>query len=152
MMAIWAAIVFVSLSTGLLMFVLLSIAAILARYIYELAGMEPISVNAQMASFAAVAFALSLLLMSWRNARERWRNARDVAEQGLSDGARRFLVTYGYGTASFVVMGFSSLWTAGQEAAIFHAIVGGLTIILAPAYMTALGMRVRFDHREDSFF
>ncbi|MEM9495981.1 MAG: hypothetical protein AAGA09_08245 [Pseudomonadota bacterium] len=143
---IWAAaaIVFVSLRTSLLIVVLLGLSALMANYLFDAIGAARPSLLASLAALSLTALALAQLTVSWRDMGERWRNARDIAENAMSDGLRRFLATLGYGAGALFVGAYSGVWAEGAAAAAYFACAATISLVLAPPFMTALSARLRY--------
>ncbi len=141
---IWAAaaIAFVSLRTSLLIVLLLAVSAILADYTYLIFSLPIPGLAERLAGLALCAIALGHMTVSWRDASEVWRNARDVTENALSDGLRRYLFIVGAGAASLFVSAQSFGWDAGLATTAYFMITAFISLILAPAMMTAMSARI----------
>ena len=137
---IWAsaALVFVSLRTSLLIVGLLLASAIFADYAYGLFGAAAPSLLERLSALTLTAIALGQLTVSWRNAGDIWRNARDVAQNAMSDGLRRYLLTFSAGAVALAVAAYGFDWPSGYGAAAYFVSTGALSLLFAPIMMTAL--------------
>ena len=137
---IWAsaALVFVSLRTSLLIVGLLLASAIFADYAYGLFGAAAPSLLERLSALTLTAIALGQLTVSWRNAGDVWRNARDVAQNAMSDGLRRYLLTFSAGAVALAVAAYGFDWPSGYGAAAYFVSTGALSLLFAPIMMTAL--------------
>ncbi len=133
---------FVSVRTATLIVALLAVSAVLADYGYAIFGVAPPSLSERLTGLTFCAIALAHMTVSWRDAGEIWRNARDVTENALSDGLRRFLFVVGAGTAAIFVSAQSFAWPGGAGAAAYFLTTALIGLILAPAMMTATSARI----------
>ena len=142
---IWiaSAVAFVSLRTSILVLAILAPSAVLAGYAYAALGMEPPELLGRLTALALCAVAIGHMTISWRDAGDYWRNARDVAENALSDGLRRFLFVFGAGAASLFVSARTFEWQEGYTAIVYFMMTGFISVLLAPAMMTAMSARFR---------
>ena len=140
---VWAAaaLAFVSLRTSLLIAGLLFASAIFADYGYSLFGAEGPAPLERFTALTLTAIALAQLTVSWRDAGDIWRNARDVAQNAMAGGVRRFLLALGAGAASLVVAAHSFGWPGGFDAAAYFLAAGAVSLILSPVMMIALSAR-----------
>lgn len=143
---VWAAaaIAFVSVRTSALIALLLTVGAIIADYAVAVLGVTAPSPGERLAALTLTAAALGAMTVSWRDAGEQWRNARDVVENALGDGLRRFLFTVGAGAASFFVAMNVFAWDGGVSAIIYFLLASLTALALAPAAMTAMSARIPF--------
>ena len=140
---VWAAaaIVFVSLRTSLLIVSLLALSSLMSNFFFDIIGFTRPSLLGALAALALNAVALGQLTVSWRDVGEKWRNARDIAENAMSDGMRRYVVTLGYGAAVFFTAAVSGVWGEGGAVATYFVLVSAISLIAAPAFMTAMSAR-----------
>ncbi|MHA7872523.1 MAG: hypothetical protein ACX939_09260, partial [Hyphococcus sp.] len=143
LMALAAGVSFVSLRASLIVAGLLGLSALCAAYAYTILGLAAPPLLAQLAAFTLCAIALGHLTISWRDAGEDWRNARDIAENALSDGLRRFLFVIGAGTISLIVSAETFAWPGGFEAAAYVLTVGFFSLVMASPMMIALSAHIR---------
>ena len=142
---IWAgaAIIFVSLRTSLLILALLTMSGLLSNLVFDAFSLARPVMLESLAAFALTAVALGQMTVSWRDAGGHWRNARDIAENAMSDGLRRYLITLGYGAAAFFTAEVSGAWSGGAAAAVYFICSASISLVLAPAFMTAMSARYR---------
>jgi len=140
---IWAAaaIIFVSLRTSLLILALLMMSGLLSNLVFDIVGLVRPAMLESLAAFALTAVALGQLTVSWRDAGGQWRNARDIAENAMSDGLQRYLVTLGYGAAALFTAEISGAWSGGGAAAVYFICAASINLVLGPAFMTAMSAR-----------
>jgi hypothetical protein len=129
---------FVSVRTSLLITLLLFISTVFTGYVYAVFEMTAPPMTERFAALTLSAIAFSQLTVSWRNAGDIWRSARDIAQNAMCDGLRRFAVAFGAGGAAMVACAYAFSWEAGVSAAAYFAIVAGIGLFLAPFLMVAL--------------
>ena len=142
-LCIAAAVSFVSARTSSLIVLILSASAILADYAIALIGVAAPSTEDRFAALTLGAIALGALTTSWRDAGEVWRNARDIVENALSDGLRRYLFIVGAGAASFFAAMRALEWPGALSTLIYFLTVALIGLILAPPAMTVMSSRFR---------
>ncbi|GEM_PF-1631894 len=140
---IWlaAAVAFVSLKTSILIMALLGAGAVLTGYFYAALSLELPGLPERLGALALCAAALGHLTVSWRDAGDVWRNPRDVAENALGDGVRRFAVMIGVGAGAFFVSAHSFVWEGGYGALLYFLTAAFFSLLLAPAVMMTLSAR-----------
>lgn len=140
---VWAAaaLAFVSLRTSILIVVIVFAATLLTGYLYSVLSWTIPALPERLAALTLTAIGLAHLTMSWRDAGEVWRNPRDIAENAMSDGMRRLLLTLGLGAASLIVAAYSFDWIGGVYTAAYYAIMSGISLILAPPMMIAMSAK-----------
>ncbi|NOX95700.1 MAG: hypothetical protein GXP04_11590, partial [Alphaproteobacteria bacterium] len=143
LIAIASAVSFVSLRTSILIVALLGFGVMAAGYLYAVMGMPLPALPERLVALTLCAVALGNLTISWRDAGDRWQSARDIAENALSDGLRRFLFMVGVGAVSLFVSSQTFQWRAGEEAAQYLLATGFFSLLLAPPMMIAMSARTR---------
>ena len=138
-----AAVAFVSLRTSLLVLALLALSVILAGYAYAALGIALPSLAARMTGLVLCAAAIGHMVVSWRDAGDFWRTARDVTENALSDGLRRYLFVVGGGAASLFVSARTFDWSDGLDATVYFLMTTFISLLLAPALMTAMSAQFK---------
>ncbi len=133
---------FVSIRTSALIGIILTASAILADYVMALVGVAAPAAEDRFAALTLGAVALGALTVSWRDAGETWRNARDIVENALSDGLRRYLFIVGAGAASFFAAMYALQWPGALATIIYFLTVALIALILAPPAMTAMSARL----------
>ena len=136
-----AALAFVSLRTSILVFVILFASALLGDYIYALLKSEAMTLSARFAALTLMGISLGQLTISWRDAGEIWRNARDVAQNAMADGLQRYLTSLAFGVASLITVAYAFSWQAGYDAAVYYGLTGCLGLVLAPIMMVAMSSK-----------
>lgn len=139
---IGAGIAFVSIRTSLLIALLLLVSAILADYALGVIGTGVIGFGEKLAALTLTAVALGHMTVSWRDASGQWYNARDIVENALSDGLRRFLFITGPGAVSLYIAQRSFAWQGAEGAIIYFLSVSLIALALAPPAMTAMSARI----------
>ena len=134
------AIAFVSIRTGLLISVLLCSAMVLTAVAHRLLGLELPSDIARFAALTLCATSLGHLTVSWRDARDVWRRPRDIVENALNDGVRRWLFFVVAGAAAILVSMQAFLWGEALSTLIYFLFASLFCLILAPAAMMALSV------------
>jgi hypothetical protein len=143
LIAIASAVSFVSARTSLLIVSLLGFSVIVAGYGYAALGLPLPAMPERLAALTLGAIALGHLTLSWRDAGDHWRGARDIAEHALSDGLRRFLFLVGAGAVSLFIASQTFQWRAGAGAAQYFLVIAFLSLLLAPPIMIAMSTRMR---------
>ena len=143
LICIAAALSFVSVWTSTLIALNLTASALLADYACAVIGVAAPATEDRFAALTLAAVALGALTASWRDAGDQWRNARDVVENALSDGLRRYLFIVGAGAASLFVVMHALAWHGALATMIYFLMVSLIALIIAPAAMTAMSARVR---------
>ncbi len=143
LLCVAAALSFVSVRTSTLIAVILTASAILADYVIAIVGVAAPTTEDRFAALTLGAVALGALTVSWRDAGETWRNARDIVENALSDGLRRYLFIVGAGAASLFVTMYALQWSGALPTIIYFLAVALIGLILAPPAMTAMSARLR---------
>ncbi len=138
-----AATAFVSIRTSALIAALAASSAILADYALAVASVSAPAPGDRLAALTLTAVALGAMTVSWRDAGEEWRNARDIVENALSDGLRRFLFIIGSGAASIFTAMQVFPWEGGAATVIYFLTTSLIALALAPAAMTAMSARFR---------
>ena len=140
---IWAAAgaAFVSIRASFLIAGLLAVSAVLAGYLYAALGLEIPALAERLDALTLCAVALGHMMVSWRDAGEVWRNARDITENALSDGLCRFVFLVGAGAAALFVSAVTFDWAGGIGALVYYVTVSFFSLLLAPAMMTAMSAR-----------
>ncbi len=143
LLCIAAALAFVSVRTSTLIALNLAVSAILADYAIAVIGVAAPTTGDRFAALTLAAIALGALTVSWRDAGDTWRNARDIVENALSDGLRRYLFIVGAGAASLYVTEYALSWSGAVPTTIYFLMVSLIALIIAPAAMTAMSARFR---------
>jgi len=140
---IWgaAALAFVSLRTSILIVAIVFVATLMAGYFYAVMGWPLPELPERLTGLTLAAISLGHLTVSWRDAGEIWRNTRDITENAMSDGMRRFLLTLGLGAASLVVAAYSFGWAEGIGTAVYLIVTSGVSLLLAPMMMIAMSAK-----------
>ena len=138
-----AALSFVSVRTSILLALNLTASALLADYAISLIGVSAPATEDRFAALGLSAIALGALTVSWRDAGEQWRNARDIVENALSDGLRRYLFIVGAGAVSLFVSMHALSWSGALPTMIYFLMVSLIALIIAPAAMIAMSARLR---------
>ena len=140
---IWigAGLTFVSIRTSLLIAFLLLVSAIIADYALSIVGLTKIAFNEKLAALTLTAVALGHMTVSWRDASEQCHNARDIVENALSDGLRRFLFIAGTGAVSLYIAERSFAWHGAHSTIIYFLSTSLIALIIAPSAMTAMSAR-----------
>ncbi|CAK9042049.1 Uncharacterized protein SCF082_LOCUS24236 [Durusdinium trenchii] len=115
LIAFAAGISFVSFRTSIMIAGLLGFSALLAGYGYQALGLSLPPLLERLIALTIGAVALGHLTVSWRDAGDQWRNARDVVENALSDGLRRYLFLVGAGAVSLFVSSQTFSWPGGRR-------------------------------------
>ncbi|NNE40295.1 MAG: hypothetical protein HKN14_05185 [Marinicaulis sp.] len=141
---IWcsAAIVFVSIRTATLVIALLAAGALLSDYLYSILHLARPELLSRLSAYSFAAIALGLMTLSWRDMREYWLNAREVAENALNDGARRFILAIGYSVISIFVVSRIIEWPGANALIAYLLSLAFFSAVLAPAFMTAMSVRL----------
>ena len=137
-LTIAAALSFVSVRTSLLIAGVLAASAFLADYAMAIVGVAAPVTQDRFAALTLGAIALGALTVSWRDASETWRNARDVVENALSDGLRRYLFIVGAGAASLFATLYALQWDGALPTLIYFLTVALIGLLLAPPAMMAM--------------
>lgn len=137
-LTIAAALAFVSVRTSLLIAIVLTASAFLADYAMAIVGVAGPATQDRFAALTLGAIALGALTVSWRDASETWRNARDVVENALSDGLRRYLFIVGAGAASLFATLHALQWSGALPTMIYFLTVALIGLLLAPPAMMAM--------------
>ena len=143
LIAIASAASFVSIRTSLLITALLGFSALGAGYAHAIFNTPLPSLSARLVALTLCAVSLGHLTVSWRDAGDNWRNARDIAENALSDGLRRFLFLTGVGAASLFVSAKTFGWAEGVGAAQYCLMTAFISVLLAPPFMIAMSAQFR---------
>ncbi len=141
MIAIAAGISFVSMRTSLMIAGLLAFSALVTGYGYSALDLPLPSLLERLIALTLSAVALGHLTVSWRDAGDHWRNARDVAENALSDGLRRYLFLVGVGAVSLFVSAQTFIWMGGVSAAGYFLSTAFFSLLLASPLMIAMSAR-----------
>ena len=143
LLCIAAALSFVSVRTSTLIALNLAASALLADYAIAVIGVAAPATEDRFAALTLAAVALGALTASWRDAGDQWRNARDIVENALSDGLRRYLFIVGAGTASLFVTMHALAWDGALATIIYFLMVSLIALIIAPAAMTTMSAQFR---------
>jgi len=141
LIAIAAGASFVSLRTSMMIVSLLAFSALGAGYAYQAFGLVLPSLLERLIALTLNAVALGHLTVSWRDAGDQYHNARDVAENALSDGLRRYLFLVGAGAASIFVASKTFAWPEGAAATTYYVTTSFLSLLLALPLMVAMSAR-----------
>lgn len=145
-----AAIAFVSVRTSLMVMAMLAIAAILTDFALEIVTpllgpmLSAPALPEKLPALALVSFALGQMTVSWRDAGERFRHARDVTENALNDGLRRYLFTMATGAAALALATYALGWDKGLAAVVYFLAAACIVLVIAPAAMTAMSARMSY--------
>ena len=141
---IWcsAAIVFVSIRTATLVIALLAAGALLSDYLYSILQITRPDLLSRLSAYSFAAIALGVMTLSWRDMREYWLNAREVAENALNDGARRFILAIGFSVISIFVVSRVIAWPGANALIAYLLSLALFSAVLAPAFMTAMSARL----------
>jgi len=138
-----SAVSFVSIRTSILIIALLGFGVVAAGYLYAIIGTALPALPERLVALTLCAVALGNLTISWRDAGDHWHSARDIAENALSDGLRRFLYMIGVGAVSLFVSSQTFQWQAGAFAAQYLLVTGFFSLLLAPAMMISMSARAK---------
>ena len=141
LIAVASAICFVSVRTSLLIVILMGLSTIAAGYIYAIVGLPMPELQERLVAMTICAVGLGHLTVSWRDAGDLFHGARDIAENALSDGLRRFLFLVGVGGASLFVASQTFAWQAGAAAAQYFLVISLFSLILAVPVMITMSAR-----------
>ena len=143
LLCIAAALSFVSVRTSTLIALNLAVSAVLADYALAVFAVPAPSIEDRFAALTLAAVALGALTVSWRDAGDTWRNARDIVENALSDGLRRYLFIVGAGASSLFVTMHVLEWQGAVSTIIYFLTASLIALIIAPAAMTAMSAQLR---------
>lgn len=136
--SISAILMFLSLQTGIFVFVLLFTGLVLSSWAWGIVGGPALSESDVGAALAMTAALYAQLAVAWRDARSPRLNARETTEAAMADGAPAFLVAAAIALTAFWAAKVGGVWPAGESAAILLALLALYGIVVAPAAMTAL--------------
>ncbi|MEM8772352.1 MAG: hypothetical protein AAGD92_11940 [Pseudomonadota bacterium] len=139
-----AGVAFVSIRTSLLIAGLLTVSAVLADMMTAVMALAPMEPSERFCALALAAGALGHLCVSWRDAGERWRNARDVVENAFNDGLRRLLVAAASSAGALYAAASAFGWAGGVAVITYFLCVCLFALLLAPAAMTVMSARLTF--------
>ncbi len=136
--SIAAVMMFLSLQTGVFVFITLFSGIVLATWLWNVIG-GPTLTNGDVGIALAMTAALYAQLgVAWRDARSPRLNARETTEAAMSDGLPTFVVSVVIAIAAFWAAQAAGVWSAGGSAALLVALLAVYGIIVGPAAMTAL--------------
>ncbi len=141
LIAIAAGLSFVSIRISIMVAGLLGFSALLAGYGYVIFGVALPSLLDRLLALTLSAVALGHLTVSWRDASDQWRDARDVAENALSDGLRRFLFLVGTGVVSLFTASHTYNWPGGAHAAGYFLSTAFISVLLVSPVMIVMSAR-----------
>jgi hypothetical protein len=137
--AVFGAIVFVSLRTALLATLLFAAVSRLAVWGIDLAGLAAPTETARVVA-SAVAAALSMqLFLAWRDRRNPRRKTREVVQMVLADSLFAYMAAATLAVAALGASEAAGLWSEGAETALYAALLAIIGLIAAPPMMTAIG-------------
>ncbi len=137
-LCIAGALSFVSARTSALIAGVLAASAFLADYAIAIVGVTAPAIEDRFAALTLGAIALGALTVSWRDASETWRNARDIVENALSDGLRRYLFIIGAGAASLFATMYALQWAGALPTLIYFLTIALIGLLIAPPAMMAM--------------
>ena len=135
-----ALVIFVSVRAATFIALLLASAGVMSDGLFVMLDTPVDALEVRFIGFGFAAIFLSQLTLSWREARDNWHSARDVAENALSDGAGRFALNTGVGIAVIYLVADVLAWSSGMDLVCYLAAMSFFSIALAPAFMTTLSM------------
>ena len=141
LIAIAAGLSFVSIRISLMVAGLLGFGALITGYGYAIFGLTLPSLLDRMLALTLCAVALGHLTVSWRDASDHWRDARDIAENALSDGLRRFLFLVGTGVVALFTASQTFHWPGGAKAAGYFLSTAFLSVLLVSPVMIVMSAR-----------
>ncbi len=137
--AVAAALIFVSLRTALMAAVLVAAAGRIAVWTLDLAGAAPPTEIARVAA-AAIAAALSAqLFLAWRDRRNPRRKTREVVQMALGDSLFAYIAASALAIGAVAASEVAGLWSEGIEAALYTGLLSAIGLVAGPPLMTAIG-------------
>jgi len=137
--AVFAALVFVSLRTALMIATLAAIAGRLASWGLDLAGVAPPTEIARVTATALAACLSAQLFLAWRDRRNPRRKTREVVQMALADSLFAYVASSTLAVASLVASDVAGVWSQGVEAAFYAAALSIIGLFAGPPLMTAIG-------------
>lgn len=137
--AVFAAVVFVSLRTALMIATLAAIAGRLASWGLDLAGVAPPTEIARVTATALAACLSAQLFLAWRDRRNPRRKTREVAQMALADSLFAYVASSTLAVASLAASDIAGVWSEGVEAALYTAALAIIGLFAGPPLMTAIG-------------
>ncbi len=136
-LAAW--VTFVSLRTGLFVFLALFASMIMIDWSYAIAGVVSPGLLVELTATAFAAALFGQIGVAWRDARNPRRNAREATEAAMVDGAYRYLASAAFALGAFAAAEASGLWEDGSAAALYLAALCLFGFFIAAPLMTSIG-------------
>ncbi len=136
-LAAW--VTFVSIRTGLFVFLALFASVIMIDWSYAIVGVVSPGLLVELTVIAFAAALFGQIGIAWRDARNPRRNAREATEAAMVDGGYRYLGSAAFALAAFAVAQTSGLWSDGGAAALYLAAYCVFGFFIAAPLMTSIG-------------
>lgn len=137
--ALGAAIAFVSLRTALMIAVLAAASGRAVSWFFDLAGAAPPGDTPRVIAAALAAALSAQLFLAWRDRRHPRRKTREVAQLALADALFAYVAAAVISSAALAASEAAGLWADGVEAALYALILSAVGFFAAPPLMTAIG-------------
>lgn len=137
--AVAAAISFVSLRTALMAALFISAAGRIAAWGIEIAGLAPPSETARIIGAAVAALLSAQIFISWRDNRNPRRKTREVVKMALADSYFAYIASSIIAVCVLAASEIGGIWRDGMEAGLFTACLAAVGAVAAPPLMTAVG-------------
>ncbi|MEK7266681.1 MAG: hypothetical protein AAB227_11355, partial [Pseudomonadota bacterium] len=137
--AIFSALVFVSLRTALMTAMLVAVAGRLASWGVDFSGIAPPSEIARVTATALAACLSAQLFLAWRDRRNPRRKTREVAQMALADSLFSYVAASLLAIAALGASDVAGVWSEGVEAALYASVLLTIGLVAGPPLMTAIG-------------
>lgn len=137
--AVAAALSFVSLGTALMAALFTAAAARIAVWGVELSGFSPPSETARIVATGLAAVLTAGLFLAWRDRRNPRRKTREVVRMALADSLFAYAAAATLAVCAVAASDIAGLWSEGVEAALFAGLMTAIGFIASPPLMTAVG-------------
>ncbi|MEM9707029.1 MAG: hypothetical protein AAF850_13240 [Pseudomonadota bacterium] len=133
-----AGLTFVSIRTGIFIFVMLFTGSVLIDWGVALAGTSAPSLIAEIVAVTCAAALYAHLALAARDARGPRRKPHEAAEIAMVDGAYGYILSTAITIAAFLVAASTGLWPAGGEAAAYFFLLALFGAVASAPFMTAI--------------
>jgi hypothetical protein len=137
--ALMAAVSFVSLRTALMAALFIAAAGRIAVWGIEIAGFAPPSETARIIAAAVAALLTAQLFIAWRDNRNPRRKTREVVRIALADSFFAYVASSIIAASVLAASEVGGIWNDGIEAGFFSAYLAAIGAVAAPPLMTAVG-------------
>jgi len=134
-----AGITFVSLRTGLLLFLILLASSLVLIWVYPTFGGNVPQADERIVALLTASVPLLMLCSAWRDARNPRRKAREVTMQALVDSAAFAILSAILTAVVYVAAAISGYATDGVIVATYFIWLFIIGLFIAPPLMTAMG-------------